>query len=93
MPASAAAATIVVPWNDAGRAARRATERHELRRRSSPSRCPANMGLVPPRPGFLELLRERADASGALLILDEVISGFRVARGGAQELHAASAAT
>ena len=47
---------------------------------------PANMGLVPPREGFLELLRELADACGALLILDEVISGFRVARGGAQEL-------
>ncbi len=47
---------------------------------------PANMGLVPPRPGFLELLRERATATGALLVLDEVISGFRVARGGAQEL-------
>jgi glutamate-1-semialdehyde 2,1-aminomutase len=44
------------------------------------------MGLVPPRPGFLELLRELADACGALLILDEVISGFRVACGGAQEL-------
>ncbi len=47
------------------------------------------MGLVPrgtPRAGFLELLRERADATGALLVLDEVISGFRVARGGAQEL-------
>ena len=44
------------------------------------------MGLVPPREGFLELLREQADACGALLILDEVISGFRVARGGAQEL-------
>ena len=46
---------------------------------------PANMGLVPPQPGFLELLRERADATGALLVFDEVISGFRVARGGAQE--------
>ncbi len=44
------------------------------------------MGLVPPRSGFLELLRERATATGALLVLDEVISGFRVARGGAQEL-------
>jgi glutamate-1-semialdehyde 2,1-aminomutase len=44
------------------------------------------MGLVPARDGFLELLRERADATGALLVLDEVISGFRVARGGAQEL-------
>src|SRR6202008_777514 len=47
---------------------------------------PANMGLVPAAPGFLELLREQASESGALLILDEVISGFRVARGGAQEL-------
>ena len=47
---------------------------------------PANMGLVPPGEGFLELLRARADACGALLILDEVISGFRVCRGGAQEL-------
>ncbi|HTA36160.1 MAG TPA: aminotransferase class III-fold pyridoxal phosphate-dependent enzyme, partial [Solirubrobacteraceae bacterium] len=44
------------------------------------------MGLVPPQAGFLELLRERADATGALLVFDEVISGFRVARGGAQEL-------
>jgi glutamate-1-semialdehyde 2,1-aminomutase len=46
---------------------------------------PANMGLVIPREGFLELLRERASATGALLIFDEVITGFRVARGGAQE--------
>ena len=45
----------------------------------------ANMGLVPPAEGFLELLREQADASGALLVFDEVITGFRVARGGAQE--------
>ena len=43
------------------------------------------MGVVPPAPGFLELLRERADQTGALLVFDEVISGFRVARGGAQE--------
>jgi glutamate-1-semialdehyde 2,1-aminomutase len=42
------------------------------------------MGLVAPEPGFLELLRERADGTGALLVFDEVISGFRVARGGAQ---------
>ena len=46
---------------------------------------PANMGLVPPRDGYLQRLREYADAAGALLIFDEVISGFRVARGGAQE--------
>jgi glutamate-1-semialdehyde 2,1-aminomutase len=46
---------------------------------------PANMGVVPPVDGYLELLREAADDQGALLIFDEVISGFRVARGGAQE--------
>ncbi len=45
-----------------------------------------NMGCVPPDPGFLEGLRRTADSSGALLIFDEVITGFRVARGGAQEL-------
>jgi glutamate-1-semialdehyde 2,1-aminomutase len=46
---------------------------------------PANMGLVPPPDGYLRRLREYADATGALLIFDEVITGFRVARGGAQE--------
>src|SRR6266566_4563007 len=45
-----------------------------------------NMGVVPPDPGFLEALRSLCDASGALLVFDEVITGFRVARGGAQEL-------
>ena len=43
------------------------------------------MGLVPPEPGFLELLRSTCDEAGAVLIFDEVITGFRVARGGAQE--------
>jgi glutamate-1-semialdehyde 2,1-aminomutase len=45
----------------------------------------ANMGLVPPRPGFLEGLRQACDESGALLVFDEVITGFRVARGGVTE--------
>jgi glutamate-1-semialdehyde 2,1-aminomutase len=44
-----------------------------------------NMGVVPPAPGFLEGLRRLCDASGALLVFDEVITGFRVAHGGAQE--------
>jgi glutamate-1-semialdehyde 2,1-aminomutase len=44
-----------------------------------------NMGCVPPRPGFLEALRSLADATGAMLVFDEVMTGFRVARGGAQE--------
>jgi glutamate-1-semialdehyde 2,1-aminomutase len=43
------------------------------------------MGTVPPAPGFLETLRALCDAAGALLVFDEVITGFRVARGGAQE--------
>jgi glutamate-1-semialdehyde 2,1-aminomutase len=46
----------------------------------------ANMGLVAPAPGFLEGLRTACDAAGALLIFDEVITGFRVATGGAQAL-------
>ena len=46
----------------------------------------ANMGVVPPEPGFLEHLRERCTAVGALLVFDEVITGFRVAFGGAQDV-------
>ena len=84
VPASAAAATIVVPWNDAD-ALVAAADAHELAAILAEP-LPANMGLVPPQDGFLTLLRERADANGAVLVLDEVISGFRVARGGAQEL-------
>jgi glutamate-1-semialdehyde 2,1-aminomutase len=84
VPASVAAGTIVLPWNDAD-ALIAATERHQLAAILAEP-LPANMGLVAPHDGFLSLLRERADANSALLILDEVISGFRVARGGAQEL-------
>ncbi len=47
----------------------------------------ANMGLVPPAPGFLEGLRAECDRVGALLVFDEVITGFRVAWGGAQALY------
>jgi glutamate-1-semialdehyde 2,1-aminomutase len=84
VPASATANTIVAPWNDAD-ALRRATEEHEFAAIIAEP-FPANMGLVPSTDGYLERLRERADATGALLIFDEVITGFRVARGGAQDL-------
>jgi glutamate-1-semialdehyde 2,1-aminomutase len=72
-----AADTVVVPWNG---------DLPEL----SPAAIiaepyPANMGLVPPADGYLERLRAYADERGALLIFDEVITGFRVAPGGAQE--------
>jgi glutamate-1-semialdehyde 2,1-aminomutase len=78
-----AADTVVVPWND-----RDAVERAIETRPPAAIICepyPANMGLVPPEPGFLAFLRERTSAAGALLLFDEVITGFRVAPGGAQE--------
>jgi glutamate-1-semialdehyde 2,1-aminomutase len=83
VPEATAAATVVVPWND-GAALELALERHEVAAIIAEP-CPANMGLVPAAAGFLELLRERSRACGALLISDEVISGFRVARGGEAE--------
>jgi glutamate-1-semialdehyde 2,1-aminomutase len=84
VPASATELTTLVPWNDMA-ALWEATET-ELAAILVEG-VPANMGLVPPAPGFLELLREAASQNGALLVFDEVISGFRVARGGAQELY------
>ena len=84
VPAAAAAATVIVPWNDP-EALRTAIREHEFAALLAEP-IPANMGLVPPQDGFLQLLREQADANGALLVLDEVISGFRVGPGGAQEL-------
>ncbi|HTN25216.1 MAG TPA: glutamate-1-semialdehyde 2,1-aminomutase [Solirubrobacteraceae bacterium] len=86
VPAEVAASTIVVPWNDAA-ALVAATEEHEFAALLAEP-YPANMGLVPPAEAFLELLRSRADETGALLVFDEVISGFRVAAGGAQALTA-----
>ncbi|MBJ7329617.1 MAG: glutamate-1-semialdehyde 2,1-aminomutase [Solirubrobacteraceae bacterium] len=81
---AAAAATIIIPWNDAD-AVRAAVAEHEF----AAILCEpfaANMGLVPAAEGFLELLRQVATETGALLVFDEVITGFRVAPGGAQEL-------
>jgi glutamate-1-semialdehyde 2,1-aminomutase len=82
--AAQAADTEVVPWNDRGAVERAVAERPPAAILAEP--YPANMGLVPPSTGFLAFLREAADASGALLVFDEVISGFRVGRGGAQEV-------
>jgi glutamate-1-semialdehyde 2,1-aminomutase len=79
-----AAATVVVPWNDVEAIEAAVSEARPAAIIAEP--IPANMGLVPPQAGFLEHLRALADQTGALLILDEVISGFRIARGGAQEL-------
>jgi glutamate-1-semialdehyde 2,1-aminomutase len=84
VPESATAGTVVIPWNDDAALAGALEQDDFAAIIAEP--LPANMGLVPARDGFLELLRARADANGALLVLDEVISGFRVAAGGAQEL-------
>jgi glutamate-1-semialdehyde 2,1-aminomutase len=83
VPESATHETVIVGWND-GEAVARAFAEHEFAAVIAEP-YPANMGLVPPVEGFLELLRHQADENGALLIFDEVISGFRVAEGGAQE--------
>ena len=84
VPAGAAAATVVVPWNDPAAVSAACAEHRPAAIIAEP--YPANMGLVPPDVGFLDHLRACADEHGALLILDEVITGFRIAAGGAQEL-------
>ena len=83
VPESWAAATVIVGWNDVEAVAAAVEQHRPAAIIAEP--VPANMGVVPPAAGFLEALRELATESGALLIFDEVITGFRVARGGAQE--------
>jgi glutamate-1-semialdehyde 2,1-aminomutase len=83
VPEVAAAQTVIAPFNDFAKLWELIEDPDLAAIIVEP--IPANMGLVPPADGFLELLREAADQNGALLVFDEVISGFRVARGGAQE--------
>src|SRR3954471_18811066 len=79
--------TIVCPYNDVTAAAEAVAQWGEGLAAIVVEPIAGNMGVVPPAPGFLEALRRLCDASGALLVFDEVITGFRVARGGAQELY------
>jgi glutamate-1-semialdehyde 2,1-aminomutase len=87
VPANVVEQTVVIPFND--------LEAVRTEIEENPNRLAAivvepvagNMGVVPPRPGFLEGLRELCTRDGALLIFDEVITGFRVAPGGAQQLY------
>jgi glutamate-1-semialdehyde 2,1-aminomutase len=77
--------TIVCPFNDIQAVAEAVARYGEGLAAVLVEPVAGNMGVVPPAPGFLEVLRKLCDASGALLVFDEVMTGFRVARGGAQE--------
>ncbi|HSD69359.1 MAG TPA: glutamate-1-semialdehyde 2,1-aminomutase [Woeseiaceae bacterium] len=87
VPAGLAEHTITLDYNDAD-GARKAFAAHR-----SKIACvivepvAGNMNLIPPVDGFLQTLRQECDSSGALLIFDEVMTGFRVALGGAQEIY------
>jgi glutamate-1-semialdehyde 2,1-aminomutase len=82
--AAQTAGTVVVPWNDRA-AVQRALGEHPVAALLAEP-IAANMGVVAPEDGFLEFLRAATREAGALLVFDEVITGFRVAAGGAQEL-------
>jgi glutamate-1-semialdehyde 2,1-aminomutase len=85
VPSAVTADTIVCPYNDVDAVAAAVAQYGEGLAAILVEPVAGNMGVVPPEPGFLEALRTLCDASGALLVFDEVITGFRVARGGAQE--------
>jgi glutamate-1-semialdehyde 2,1-aminomutase len=84
--AAQTAGTVVVPWNDRDAVSRALAEHPVAALLAEP--LPANMGVVPAEDGFLEFLRDATREAGALLVFDEVISGFRVAAAGAQQLYA-----
>ena len=86
VPASLAQNTITVAFNDA-QALEQAFDEHEDIAACIIEPVVGNMGCVPPREGYLQSVREVTSKHGALLIFDEVMTGFRLARGGAQELY------
>jgi glutamate-1-semialdehyde 2,1-aminomutase len=83
----AAGDTIVLPYNDVAAVKDALEANAEQVAAIILEPIAGNMGVVPPAPGFLQGLRELCDTHGVVLIFDEVISGFRVALGGAQELY------
>jgi len=85
VPGGVTSDTIVCPYNDVDAVAAAVASYGEGLAAIVLEPVAGNMGVVPPEPGFLEALRSLCDAAGALLVFDEVITGFRVARGGAQE--------
>ncbi len=85
VPAPTAQHTLSLPYNDTAAFERLMKERGGEVACVIVEPVAGNMGLVPPRPGFLETLRTETARHGAILIFDEVMTGFRVAYGGAQE--------
>ncbi len=85
VPAAVAATTVNIPFNDLD-ALERALRTFDVAAFILEP-IPANMGVVPPAPGYLEGARALTEQYGALLVFDEIISGFRVAFGGAQQLY------
>jgi glutamate-1-semialdehyde 2,1-aminomutase len=79
--------TILCPFNDAGAVADILARFAGQVAAVVLEPVAGNMGLVPPRPGYLAALREMTEKAGTLLVFDEVMTGFRVAYGGAQELY------
>ena len=86
VPQEIAALTVSLPYNDLNSVQQLFNEKGRQIAALIVEPVAGNMGVVPPRPGFLEGLRKITSQSGSLLIFDEVITGFRVALGGAQEL-------
>ena len=85
VPAAVAQATIAIPWNDEDALAA-ALDAHQFAAVLVEA-VPANMGVVPAKPGYLARLGAAARQNGALFVVDEVITGFRLAPGGAQEFY------
>jgi len=90
VPQAFAAHTLSMPYNDIGCIRKVMAEQGEKIAGIIVEPVAGNMGLVPPGDGFLEALREVADEYGSILIFDEVMTGFRVALGGAQSLYGVS---
>jgi glutamate-1-semialdehyde 2,1-aminomutase len=88
IPEQVTAGTTVIAWNDRDAAEQALADGDVAALLAEP--VPANMGVVPPADGYLEYLRELCDRHGTLLVFDEVITGFRVSRGGAQGLYGVS---